>query len=243
MKKELILIFSLLILFANTLFATDRVYWDETGDTIYVSSFPARVDLHQRFDNDDTLAAMVHPFSWAGSSLGVSLVSKNCDNSGWFSGSAASVFDQKVCRLDAPNKQMVNGLRFTCPDCLVPPGTNKLYAVWSFNVTTENSTLCLDSTFMSPSNRLKWINTKSVGIFPQYTKKCWVIAKSPLKCGDANVDGQVDIADIVYIINYVFYSGPSPFGPADVNADGVTDIVDIVWLIEYLLRGGPAPHC
>jgi hypothetical protein len=195
------------------------------------------------YDGPESLAAMVHPFTWAGSSAGISLVSKTCDNSGWFSGSAAAIFDQKTCRFDSPDKQMVNGLRFTQQTAIVSPGTNKLYAVWSFNVTTENSTLCLDSTFMSPSNRLKWINTKSVGIFPQYTKKCWVIAKSPLKCGDANVDGYVDIADVVYLINYVFRGGPQPPGLGDVDGDGVIDIVDIVWLIEYLFRGGPAPHC
>ena len=34
--------------------------------------------------------------------------------------------------------------------------------------------------------------------------------KVPGLCGDVNMDGVVDIGDIVYLINYVFYSGPDP---------------------------------
>jgi hypothetical protein len=249
MVKRLGLMFFLacgiLVLLTGLGWAVNRVYFQETGDTIYISSFPGSVGLHMKFDYDgpDSLAAMVHPFTWAGSSAGVSLISKSCDNSGWFAGSAAAIFDQKTCRFDTPDKQMVNGLRFTEPTAVVTPGTNKLYAVWSFNITTENSVLCLDSTFMTPTSRLKWINTKGTGVFPQYTKKCWVIAKSPLKCGDANGDDVVDIADIVFLLNYVFYSGAPPRGLADVNGDGVVDISDIVWLINFIFYAGPAPHC
>jgi hypothetical protein len=65
-------------------------------------------------------------------------------------------------------------------------------------------------------------------------------------CGDANVDGVVDIGDIVFLINYVFYSGPAPqpvFNAADVNSDGVVDIGDIVYLISYVFYSGPLPYC
>jgi hypothetical protein len=48
---------------------------------------------------------------------------------------------------------------------------------------------------------------------------------------------------MVYIINYVFYSGPTPVGPSDVNSDGVIDIGDIVFLITYLFYNGPEPNC
>jgi hypothetical protein len=64
-------------------------------------------------------------------------------------------------------------------------------------------------------------------------------------CGDANVDGIVDIGDIVYLISYVFYAGPPPGNPpkADVNNDDTIDIGDIVYLIGYVFYGGPAPYC
>ena len=62
-------------------------------------------------------------------------------------------------------------------------------------------------------------------------------------CGDANADVNVDIADVVYLVNYVFRSGPPPIPTwvGDVNADGTTDIVDVVYLINYIFNSGPPP--
>jgi len=63
--------------------------------------------------------------------------------------------------------------------------------------------------------------------------------------GDANIDAIIDIGDIVYLINYVFYSGvePIPLQSGDVNCDGIVDIGDIVYLINYVFYNGPAPNC
>jgi serine protease len=62
-------------------------------------------------------------------------------------------------------------------------------------------------------------------------------------CGDVNTDMIVDIGDIVYLINYVFYGGTPPIGPGDVNGDIIIDIGDIVYLINYVFYGGTAPSC
>jgi len=63
--------------------------------------------------------------------------------------------------------------------------------------------------------------------------------------GDANADGQMDIADVVYLINYLFMDGPAPdpLGAGDANCDGEVDIADVVYLINYLFIGGPPPSC
>ena len=61
--------------------------------------------------------------------------------------------------------------------------------------------------------------------------------------GDVNLDGQVSVSDIVYLINYLFKGGPAPqiFIVADVNRDGRITVSDVVYLINYLFKGGPAP--
>ena len=61
--------------------------------------------------------------------------------------------------------------------------------------------------------------------------------------GDANFDEQVGLADVVYVINYLWKSGAPPYPPhsADVNCDQKTDIIDVVYLINFLFRGGPPP--
>jgi hypothetical protein len=64
-------------------------------------------------------------------------------------------------------------------------------------------------------------------------------------CGDITGNGNVDIADAVYLINYIFKGGPAPdpFDGADVNCDGSVNIGDAVYYIQYIFRGGPAPCC
>jgi hypothetical protein len=59
-------------------------------------------------------------------------------------------------------------------------------------------------------------------------------------CGDANGDGIVDIADVVYLIDYLFISGPvpEPSVAGDANCDGMVDVADIVYLINSLFLGG-----
>ncbi len=63
--------------------------------------------------------------------------------------------------------------------------------------------------------------------------------------GDTNQDGKVSIADIVYLINYLFKGGPSFYPPAsgDCNCDGKVSVSDVVYLINYLFKGGPPPIC
>ena len=61
--------------------------------------------------------------------------------------------------------------------------------------------------------------------------------------GDANADGKVTIADVVYIINYLFKFGPDPipFETGDVDCNNKTDIVDAVYLVNYLFRRDKPP--
>ena len=63
--------------------------------------------------------------------------------------------------------------------------------------------------------------------------------------GDANGDGVIDIADVVYLINYLFIDGPAPdpLDAGDANCDGTVDIADVVYLINYLFIDGPPPGC
>jgi hypothetical protein len=66
------------------------------------------------------------------------------------------------------------------------------------------------------------------------------------ECGDVNQDNEVGLSDVVYLINYVFKSGPEPIPIAlmgDVNEDNNIDIVDVVFLINYLFKSGPRPRC
>ena len=60
--------------------------------------------------------------------------------------------------------------------------------------------------------------------------------------GDVNMDGEINIADPVTLLNYLFGLTTVPWLPAcDVNDDGMTNIADSVFLLDYLFKGGEAP--
>ena len=64
-------------------------------------------------------------------------------------------------------------------------------------------------------------------------------------CGDASGEGNVNILDVTFIINYLYRGGPAPdpIESADCNASGGVNILDATYLISYLYKGGPAPVC
>jgi hypothetical protein len=66
--------------------------------------------------------------------------------------------------------------------------------------------------------------------------------------GDVNDDGDIGLADIVYLINYVYNGGPGPrpfqyLGNMEPVTDGAgIDLNDIMFLIEHYFEGGPCPE-
>jgi len=72
-----------------------------------------------------------------------------------------------------------------------------------------------------------------------------MVVEPPFIYGDTNGDGLIDLADVVFLINYLYYNGPSPspYETGDVTCDGLVDVADVVFLINYLYRTGPPPGC
>ena len=69
----------------------------------------------------------------------------------------------------------------------------------------------------------------------------------PCDCspGDANGDGSVNVGDAVYLISYIFKSGPPPVPyvtcSGDANGDCACNVGDAVYIISYVFKGGPPP--
>jgi len=57
--------------------------------------------------------------------------------------------------------------------------------------------------------------------------------------------GARHIADLVYLVAFMFQEGPEPpcMDAADIDGDGseVPNIADLVHLVTYMFQGGPAP--
>jgi len=63
--------------------------------------------------------------------------------------------------------------------------------------------------------------------------------------GDCNAEGNVNISDVIYLVNYLFKFGPAPdpLEVGDVDCDTHVTVSDVIYLINYFYKGGPAPAC
>jgi serine protease AprX len=61
--------------------------------------------------------------------------------------------------------------------------------------------------------------------------------------GDVTGDGEINVSDIIFLIDYLYQDGraPSPLYLGDANCDEVVNISDIVYVINYLYQNGPEP--
>ncbi|MFQ6032282.1 MAG: dockerin type I domain-containing protein, partial [Candidatus Zixiibacteriota bacterium] len=108
---------------------------------------------------------------------------------------------------------------------------------------SEKSHHCVDFTVWPDSLKFKMVRTDgSVGDSLIYHAQ----EKPPAVSGDANGDGEINSADVVYLINYLFVGGPAPdpLWVGDCNCDEVINSADIIYLINYLfLPNSPPPGC
>jgi hypothetical protein len=64
-------------------------------------------------------------------------------------------------------------------------------------------------------------------------------------CADIDNNGSVDIADLNYLVDYMFTGGPLPahIASRDLNCSGAGDISDLVFMVDWMFTGGPEPWC
>jgi hypothetical protein len=64
-------------------------------------------------------------------------------------------------------------------------------------------------------------------------------------CGDVYADGAINLLDIQFLVNFIYYSGPDPehIESANVNCDARVNMLDVLYLIAFIYENGPAPCC
>jgi len=101
------------------------------------------------------------------------------------------------------------------------------------------------SGMVAQSGSISFTARASDGIGSYEDKYLTVDIMLPYVCGDANGDEEINVADAVYMINYVFKGGsaPDPLESGDANCDGDDNVADAVYVINYVFKGGQAPCC
>ncbi|HSG99680.1 MAG TPA: M64 family metallopeptidase, partial [candidate division Zixibacteria bacterium] len=63
--------------------------------------------------------------------------------------------------------------------------------------------------------------------------------------GDANGNGVLNIADVTYLLSYIFSGGPPPDCDSEGDADGsgTVNIGDVTYVLAFIFSGGPSPVC
>ena len=61
--------------------------------------------------------------------------------------------------------------------------------------------------------------------------------------GQIGADTSIDIADPIFLLDYLFEDGPEPacIDAADANDDGGIDLADAIYVVNYLFISGPEP--
>jgi hypothetical protein len=62
--------------------------------------------------------------------------------------------------------------------------------------------------------------------------------------GDVDMNNAITSADIIYLVNFVFKSGPAPLpvvAVGDVNCSGGVNSADIIYLVNFVFKSGLAP--
>ena len=61
--------------------------------------------------------------------------------------------------------------------------------------------------------------------------------------GDVDHSGTINVADLTYLVDFLFFGGPAPpcEEEGDVDGSAAINVADLTYLVEYLFFEGPAP--
>ena len=112
---------------------------------------------------------------------------------------------------------------------------------------TDSVTVAVHAPALVPSGVVDsvWLTataTSTLGVSDADTSSVLTLVQR----GDADNSGGMDISDVVYVISYIFGTGPAPvpiLAAGDATCDTAVDISDCVYLVEFIFASGPKPVC
>ena len=107
----------------------------------------------------------------------------------------------------------------------------------------DSTTLDIDTTSTS-TNSLQLVTSSASGYIPIWKVLFCPVCVHSSPAGDANCSGGISLADVIYLVNYLFKSWPAPCCPTlgDVNCSGSITLADIIQLVNHIFKAEPAPQ-
>ncbi len=145
---------------------------------------------------------------------------------------AASSLQQKFAYRLRPNA--TDGSTYLQPDTGI---LLNLYVTVNLNA-TDGQVVTIDT--VSFAGNSSSIATTVGSFWPDYTPGKIVVTQCAH--GDVDCNGTINVADLTFLVNYLFQGGPAPDSRGgDVDGSGFIQVADVTYLVDYLFRGGPPP--
>ena len=128
------------------------------------------------------------------------------------------------------------------------PANNTMPIIRLLVTPTTEGVLSWESIVIPPASNFSFVSTEDELEYPLELRFDPIII-SCCRATRGNIDyditNTIDIADIIYFVDYQFGtpSGPPPycFDEADVDNSGSIDIADLIYLVAYQFQSGPPP--
>ncbi len=127
----------------------------------------------------------------------------------------------------------------------IPDGFDEqVWWVQTGNLVVDD-TICVDSSFVQPGGLWLWC-TDPGGLIPPdwYGPYCFFVAECCIGSqGNVDLQGSVTVADLTFLVGYLFPPRwPLPCtGTGNVDGVGGINVADLTYLVDYLFFDGPPP--
>lgn len=244
MRTKLSFVSLSLLLFVSLALAGDPGQPDTVyfcgGNTLYfaktLTDSTSTAFLRLAFSNDSNVHAITIPLAYV---LGFAFF-----DSVTYTGSRVDYLQFKTVNFDTIADKVLLGA-VPVEEDPIGPGRG-LYATLWFTLENSLASVSFDTTFFPPSNQLYFANSASEIYTPVWAGAASFSAVTYV-AGDADGNGNVDLADLIFLVNYIFHVGwPAPPIRAAADADGECDIdlEDVIYTANFIFRynqGYPAP--
>jgi len=120
----------------------------------------------------------------------------------------------------------------------IPAGNGIMFYLYFTVEDTGLVTLDLDTPSIGIG--FHFVNLAGEVYSPHFIPSEFYIGEQSTLPGDVNLDGNSSVSDVVFLINYLFKSGPPPvhLPSGDVNLDCQISMSDVIHFINYLFKSG-----
>ncbi len=117
--------------------------------------------------------------------------------------------------------------------------------IGSFGSEDVGKTLVLDSSAFGGAGTWEWTFNGTNRFAPRWGGPyVFTIVDPGYVPGDINGDSKVDVADVVFLVEYMFFDGPAPENQQSCDVDGScgeVNVADLVFLVDYFFNQGQLP--